>query len=109
MCAMEAKAKPKPKSAPAPARVGVRELRQNLSVFLRRVKRGERLEVTEHGHPVALLAPLPRARSTWDRLVGEGTLIPATADLLAVGPPSGPCVGHEVSDALLQARDEERF
>ena len=34
-------------------RVGVRELRQNLSVYLDRVKDGETLEVTEHGHPVA--------------------------------------------------------
>jgi prevent-host-death family protein len=32
-------------------RVGVRELRQNLSVYLRRVARGESLEVTERGRP----------------------------------------------------------
>ena len=32
-----------------PARVGVRELRQNLSVYLDRVKAGETLTVTEHG------------------------------------------------------------
>ncbi|MGH2488568.1 MAG: type II toxin-antitoxin system Phd/YefM family antitoxin, partial [Candidatus Limnocylindria bacterium] len=43
------------------AQVGVRELRQNLSVYLRRVKRGERLEVTERGRAVALLAPLSEA------------------------------------------------
>ncbi len=39
-------------------RVGVRELRQNLSVYLERVKAGESLEVTERGQPVARLAPL---------------------------------------------------
>lgn len=39
-------------------RVGVRELRQNLSVYLRRVRRGESLEVTERGSPVAVLKPL---------------------------------------------------
>jgi prevent-host-death family protein len=39
-------------------RVGVRELRQNLSVYLRRVRRGEKLEVTERGRPVAILQPL---------------------------------------------------
>ena len=37
--------------------VGVRELRQNLSVYLKRVRAGESLEVTEHGHPIAVLAP----------------------------------------------------
>jgi prevent-host-death family protein len=36
-------------------RVGVRQLRQNLSVYLRRVRRGESLEVTERGQPVAVL------------------------------------------------------
>jgi prevent-host-death family protein len=39
-------------------RVGVRELRQNLSVYLRRVRNGEVLEVTERGQPVARLQPL---------------------------------------------------
>jgi prevent-host-death family protein len=47
-----------------PARVGVRELRQNLSVYLDRVKEGETLTVTEHGVVVAVLAPArhPRCR-----------------------------------------------
>lgn len=42
-------------------RVGVRDIRQNLSVFLRRVRRGESFTVTEHGTPVALLTPLAGA------------------------------------------------
>jgi prevent-host-death family protein len=37
--------------------VGVRELRQNLSRYLERVKLGETLTVTEHGHEVARLVP----------------------------------------------------
>ena len=37
--------------------IGVRELRQNLSVYLRRVKAGETLEVKERGHRVAVLSP----------------------------------------------------
>lgn len=40
------------------ARVGVRELRQNLSRYLDRVKEGEALVVTEHGREVARLVPL---------------------------------------------------
>jgi prevent-host-death family protein len=39
------------------AKVGVRELRQNLSKYLDRVKEGESLEVTEHGREVARLVP----------------------------------------------------
>jgi prevent-host-death family protein len=38
--------------------VGVRELRQNLSRYLDRVKAGESLVVTEHGREVARLVPL---------------------------------------------------
>ena len=56
--------------------VGVRELRQNLSVYLDRVKKGEALTVTEHGAAVALLRPLPAAGTALDRLVAEGQARP---------------------------------
>ena len=49
-------------------RLGVRELHQNLSVPLRRVQRGESLEVTEYDLPVAVLAPLPEPAGTRDGL-----------------------------------------
>ena len=61
--------------------VGIRELRQNLSIYVDRVKGGETLEVTEHGRPVALLRPLGTARSVYDRLVDQGLIAPATASL----------------------------
>jgi prevent-host-death family protein len=51
--------------------VGVRELRQNLSVYLVRVKQGQTLTVTEHGHAVAELRPAPR-EDQLQRLVAEG-------------------------------------
>jgi prevent-host-death family protein len=50
-------------------RVGVRELRQNLSVYLRRVVAGETLEVTDRGHPVAVLAPLPQPEDALEWLI----------------------------------------
>jgi prevent-host-death family protein len=56
--------------------VGVRELRQNLSKYLRRVINGERLEVTERGRPVAVLAPLSETTSALGRLVGSGRARP---------------------------------
>jgi prevent-host-death family protein len=71
-------------TASGPARVGVRELRQNLSIYLDRVKEGETLEVTEHGHAVALLTPLPRSTmTTLDRLIAEGRVTPGSGDLMA--------------------------
>ena len=40
-------------------RIGVRELRQNASKYLARVEKGETLEITDRGRPVALLTPVP--------------------------------------------------
>lgn len=54
------------------ATVGIAELRQNLSRYLRRVERGERLIVTDRNRPVAELGPPPVAGSALDRLIAEG-------------------------------------
>src|SRR3954452_13316784 len=55
--------------------VGVRELRQILSVYLRRIVQGETLRVTDHGHPVALLTPLRyTGDSVLDELESQGLL-----------------------------------
>jgi prevent-host-death family protein len=56
-------------------RVGSRELRQNLAVYLRRVKAGERLEVTERGQPVARLEPIVDERDPVARLERQGRLL----------------------------------
>ena len=52
--------------------VGVAELRQNLSVYLRRVSKGERLVVTDRNRPVAELGPAPATGPELDRLIAEG-------------------------------------
>jgi prevent-host-death family protein len=90
-----------------PAQVGVRELRQNLSVYLDRVKKGETLEVTAHGLPVAQLGPRPATpASVVDRLIAEGRITPAKRshnDLIP--PPSIP--GRPPSEILQEMRDED--
>jgi prevent-host-death family protein len=88
-------------------RVGVRELRQNLSVYLDRVKGGETLEVTEHGHPVARLTPNPPARlSIVDRLIAEGRITPAKGDRRSLPPPPK-IPGRPLSEILQAMRDED--
>jgi prevent-host-death family protein len=52
--------------------VGIAELRQNLSVYLRRVSRGERLLVTDRNRPVAEIGPAPATGADLDRLIAEG-------------------------------------
>ncbi len=93
------------------ARVGVRELRQNLSVYLDRVKAGETLEVTERGEPVAELRPRPmERRSVLDRLIAEGRVTPATIRPRDIPPPlpDPDPDGPTLTEILLQMRDEER-
>ncbi|HLY67071.1 MAG TPA: type II toxin-antitoxin system prevent-host-death family antitoxin [Chloroflexota bacterium] len=96
------------------ATVGVRELRQNLSVYLRRVKAGESLEVTEHNQPVARLVPLPKPEmSMRDRLIAEGRLIPGKGNLAAFldkHPPLKPPPNWKpLSETIIEMRDEERY
>jgi len=67
--------------------VGVRELRQNASVYLRRVQAGETIEITDRGVAIAILAPVPRPMTKLDQLIAEGKATPAKGDLLALKGP----------------------
>jgi prevent-host-death family protein len=89
------------------SQVGVRELRQNLSKYLRRVAIGERLEVTERGIPVAVLAPLSEFSSSLQRLVSSGRARPPQGDLLDLASPRGP-VTTKGTDALRELREDRR-
>jgi prevent-host-death family protein len=55
--------------------VGVAQLRQNLSKYLRLVARGERLVVTDRNRPVAELGPPPASGPALDRLIAEGRVL----------------------------------
>jgi prevent-host-death family protein len=90
-----------------PAKVGVRELRQNLSVYLRRVKAGETLEVTEHGQTVARLTPQPpETLSPLQRLIAEGRATAPTRSHKSLPPPLK-IEGVSVSETLQQMRTED--
>ncbi len=54
--------------------VGIAELRQNLSLYLRRVARGERLVITDRNRPVAEIGPPPVSGAGLDRLIAEGRI-----------------------------------
>ncbi len=86
--------------------VGIRELRQNLSVYLRRVVAGETLEVTERNRPVAILAPLPEASTPLGRLVAAGRAVAPAGDLLDLGAPEEGQVSGQLSEALAEERGE---
>lgn len=86
-------------------RVGVRELRQHLSRYLRRVLAGERLEITDRGRPVARLEPLAEPTSATARLVAAGRARPPEGDLLEVPAPRGR-PSRRGSRALRELREE---
>jgi len=66
--------------------IGIRELKNNLSHYVRQAESGKRISVTAHGRVVAELVP-PATRTTkqrskpklsrYDQLVAEGLIRPA--------------------------------
>ena len=88
--------------------IGVRELRQRASEYLRQVEAGRSVEITARGRPVALLVPL-RGTGHVERLVRRGRLVPPTGDVLALGPPPASPSGRPRPSAVLaRARARER-
>ena len=86
-------------------RIGVRELRQNASKYLKRVEAGETIEISDRGRPVARMVPI--TLTGWDRLVAEGRVRLADGDLLELGPPLPlPPGATPPSELISRMRDE---
>jgi len=85
------------------SRVGIRELRQNLSVYLRRVRDGESLEVTDRGSSVALLVPSQDHASPLELLARAGRVRLPTRKLKDLATPTG-----RASETLSRALEEGR-
>lgn len=86
------------------SRIGVRELRQNASEWIRRAQAGERIEVTRRGEVVAVLGPPPTG-SRLQALRETGRLKPATVHF----PLPQPVATHRsASEALAELREHER-
>ena len=85
--------------------IGVRELRQNASRYLARVAKGETIQVTDHGRPVALLVPNPRDR--WAEMIANGQVEPAI-DHTPFSDDSPKDFGLKVSEELQRLREGER-
>jgi prevent-host-death family protein len=61
---------------------GIRELKDNLSRYIRRIEEGGRIAVTAHGRVVAELVPASRTprdgrRGRYDDLIAAGVIRPA--------------------------------
>jgi prevent-host-death family protein len=83
--------------------VGIRELRADLSRWVRRVRAGEEVVVTDRGKAVARLVPVAGERKI-DRLIREGivTQAPNTGPRTWPKPIEG---AGPLSDLVIEGRD----
>ena len=88
--------------------VGVRDLRQNASKVLDAVKAGAIIEITEHGVPVARLAPI--TRSLYDEYIASGLIKPAeNPDWRPTKNPVKITGSKTSTEVLMEMRAEERY
>jgi prevent-host-death family protein len=92
-------------------KANVAQLKARLSEYVRQVKSGAEVVITERGVPVARLVPLDpdeRRASREQRLIRSGVLRPATNQALKLTVPEGdPAVGKAALDALRAERDRD--
>lgn len=90
------------------SRIGIREPQRNTSAVIRRVVKGDRVEITDRGRAVARLVPLVR-QDLCDRLAAEGRLTKGSGDLLGLDPPPRRPRGRtSASSRLAASRAAER-
>jgi prevent-host-death family protein len=88
-------------------RVGIREMRQNLSRYAQRARRGESFVITDRGIEVAQLVPAPARASAIDRLVAERGARRGHGDVLDALPPlPEPITGPPTEQVLDEIRGE---
>jgi prevent-host-death family protein len=89
--------------------VGVRELRQHASRYLREVEQGESLQVTDRGRPIAMLVPIAGDVSGLEALRRAGRVRPGRGRLEDLGPPLPlPAGMPSPSEVLAAMRADER-
>jgi len=88
--------------------IGIRELRQHASRYLRDAERGETIEITDRGRPLARLVPIAQIDGAVQALISAGRLTPATRDLGTLPPidatPSVPLPSEILDDARAHER-----
>jgi len=89
-------------------RVGIRELRQDASTWVKRAAAGETIEVTDRGRPVAQLGPLAPAPRGLAALDAAGLVRRAKGKLSGDLPPPSPPGTRPMSEILEEMRADER-
>jgi len=92
-------------------RAGIRELRQELSRYIDRVKAGEVIDVTEHGRLVARLMPAANLSGSIAALEDRGLTVHGPClEFASLAPPPPVPAGQQPPSVVLAAdRAGERF
>ena len=86
--------------------VGVRDLKSRLSEYLRQVKQGHTVIITEHGHPVGRLLPVEQPLDERLKALQEAGMVAWNGRKLEQITP--PAINHskqQVSDLLVEMRE----
>ncbi len=89
-------------------RVGIRELRQDASTWVRRAAAGEEIEVTDRGRAVARLGPIPAQETGLAALEAAGRIRPAKGKLTDHNPLPIKSGSPTLSEILADMRADER-
>jgi prevent-host-death family protein len=87
-------------------RVGVRDLKSRLSEYLRQVKQGKSIIITDHGHPVGRLSPVEQPLEERLKAMQDAGMVAWNGQNLKPVIPSA--VNHseqQVSDILVEMRE----
>lgn len=93
--------------------IGVRELKENLSLVLQRASEGEKITITSHGHPLCTISPLEEHEIEHPAFIqlgsAQGWLTPASALVRSVVKPIKPKKTGKSTSQLLRESRAERF
>ncbi len=88
------------------AEIGIRELKSNLSAYLRQVKAGGTVIITERGRPVGRIIPTAESIETRLERLSQAGLIAWNGEALEALTPPGRSAGpRTVADLLLEDRE----
>jgi prevent-host-death family protein len=89
-------------------RIGIRELQQHASRWVRQAAAGESFEVTDRGRPVARLVPIPEQETGLAALERAGRLSRGTGrSMLDIEPAPRVPGSRSLSEILQEMRDED--
>ena len=87
---------------------GVRDLKDNLSKYLKSVKNGVGILITEHGKPIARILPEPQRKKSLEEqlapLVADGLIHFQTTKLRKTKGPSIELKGKTLSEMVIEDR-----